>query len=307
MPKIIFFGTQHFGAGMLDALIDSKQYEIAAIVTQPDRPVGRAHEIEMSPVKKLALARGIKTILQPETLKNFTETTKLPEADAFVVCQYGLIIPQAVLDLPKKGTINVHTSLLPKYRGASPIQTALINGETETGVTIMLMDAKMDHGPILAQENILITADDTAVTLAEKMIPIAKKLLIQTLAGWLNGMVSPQEQNHTKATLCTTLSRADGKLNFSKTASELYNMYRGTYLWPGVWTTWKGKRLKLLNIRPSDRPGKPRQAIIDQKKILVGAAYGSLEVRELQLEGKKAMSTEQFIAGYPDFNNATLE
>lgn len=307
MTKLIFFGTQHFGAGMLAALIKSAAYEIVAVVTQPDRPIGRGQEVEFSPVKKLALDSGITTILQPESLKTFTG---LPAADVAVVCQYGLIIPQAILDVPTKGTINVHTSLLPKYRGASPIQAALLNGETETGVTIMLMDAKMDHGPILAAEPVAIDPDDTYPTLSARMMPVAQRLLTNTLEAWLAGTITATEQNHAAATVCGLLSRDDGQLNFAATTSagELYNRYRGTYPWPGIWTTWEGKRLKLLKVAlvvdDTDHAGVVR--ITPDKKLIITGKIGSLEVLELQLEGKKPMTAEQFIAGHRSIDGVTL-
>lgn len=307
MINTVFFGTQEFGASMLAALVKDTSVKVVAVVTQPDRPIGRKHEVMASPVKRFALDNGIATILQPEKLKTFAaEHPELASADVFVVCQYGLIIPQSVLDLPKKGTINVHTSLLPRYRGASPIQAALIHGETETGVTIMQMDAKMDHGAILAQETVAIAADDTYPTLSEKMIPVAQRLLVANVKKFAEGTATPQEQQHDQATTCTILSRDDGKLDFSKTADQLYNLFRGTYPWPGIWTTWEGKRLKLLNIRPSTENVEPGKAVWQNNELLIGTAKGSLKILELQLEGKNALPANIFIQGSKSFIDAKL-
>lgn len=298
MISAVFFGTQEFGASMLSALLADSSVKIVAVVTQPDRPIGRKHEVMASPVKRFALDNGVSVVLQPENLKTFAaEHPELSSADVFVVCQYGLIIPQSVLDLPKKGTINVHTSLLPKYRGASPIQSALIQGETETGVTIMQMDAKMDHGAILEQEKIAIAADDTYPTLSEKMIPVAQRLLIANVHKFVAGTLSPTEQQHNQATTCSMLSRDDGKIDWSKTADELYNLFRGTFPWPGVWTTWEGKRLKLLNIRPNTEAIEFGNVAWQNNQLLIGTKKGSLEILELQLEGKKALPATAFIQG----------
>lgn len=306
MTKLLFFGTQNFGTAMLQALVESRGYDIVGVVTQPDRPVGRNREIELSPAKKYALDHGL-AVFQPETLKKAAEEKIFPEADVAVVCQYGLIIPQSVLDLFKKGTINVHASLLPAYRGASPIQSVLMNGETVTGITIMLMDAKMDHGPILTQSYLNIDKDDTYASLSAAMINPAADLLIRTLKDWLNGQIKPQEQDHSQATICKILSREDGKLDFTKTAGELYNLYRGTYPWPGIWCVWNGKRLKLPKIRPTSVKLEPGQVAIQNNNILIGCKEGSLEALEQQLEGKKAMDSRQFMAGYKNIDGAVLQ
>jgi methionyl-tRNA formyltransferase len=307
MKHLVFFGTQSFGTGILEALLKSGDYVIDAVVTQPDRPIGREQEVVMSPAKQFALHNGL-SVLQPENLKTFASDYKeFAKADSFVVCQYGLIIPQSVLDMPTSGTINVHTSLLPKYRGASPIQTALMNGETETGVTIMLMDAKLDHGPILSQEKTAIGQDDTADTLGQKLLTTAGPLLVATLRQWLDGTITPKPQDDTLATTCKLLSRDDGKLNFSKTANELYNLYRGTTPWPGVYTTWNGKRLKLLKVSPSATTLPSGEARIDGTRLFIGCTKGSLEVHELQLEGKKAQTTPIFIQGNRGIHGAHLD
>lgn len=304
-PSLVFFGTHDFGAAMLAALIESGLFSRVTVVTQPDRPAGRSSELQESAVKKLALKNNF-TVLQPESLKNQENTPNIPAADVFVVCQYGLIIPQWVLDLPKQGTLNVHTSLLPKYRGASPIQTALLNGETETGITIMLMDAKMDHGPILAQATLTIDPDDTYPELSKKMESLAANFLVTTLPLWLTGSITPEDQDESQVSLCKMFSREDGKIDFSRTATEIYNQYRGLTPWPGIWTVWQEKRLKLLSIKPTPAAGTPGVVRAQDNHLLIGAGEGSIEVLSLQLEGKKPMSAEEFLNGYGEFTTARL-
>ncbi len=295
MVKITFFGTQEFGKGILDALIKSNNFEIVGVFTQPDRPVGRNQEIQKSPVKILAEDHNLK-IFQPESLKNY----EMPNlgADLNIVCQYGLIIPQTVLDSAKHGSINIHTSLLPKYRGASPIQSAILNGEKETGVTIMLMDSKMDHGPILAQEKVTISPDDTYQTLSEKMLPVANELLLKTINGYLEGKIIPQEQNHEEATLCKMFTREDGQIDFNKSAAEIYNQFRGLTPWPGIYTFFEDKRVKLLDIKPIDKKVELGKFVAEDGKLFIGCTKGSIEVFKIQPEGKNAMTAEAFINGY---------
>jgi methionyl-tRNA formyltransferase len=304
-PSLVFFGTHEFGAAMLTALISSGLFSITTVVTQPDRVAGRGNEIQESQVKKVAREHGIR-VQQPETLKKEISTFSVTEAELFVVCQYGLIIPQWVLDIPTHGTINVHTSLLPHYRGASPIQTALINGETETGVTIMLMDAKMDHGAILSQATIAIDPDETYPELSKKMEPIAADLLVGTLPLWLTGSITPEIQDESEVTLCRMFTRDDGKINFSRSAIDIYNQYRGLTPWPGIWTMWNNKRLKLISIKSAEIKNAPGTISQHEGRLYAGTAEGSIELITLQLEGKKAMSAREFLNGYPDFIEATL-
>lgn len=321
LAKVAFFGTHNFADSILEAIFASGEYEITAVITQPDRPIGRHHEAVKSPVKLTAEKYHL-PILQPETLKNFytpRETSaalpanyQIPTTNLFIVCQYGLIIPKSILAIPKHGTINVHTSLLPKYRGASPIQTALMNGETETGISIMLMDEKMDRGPILAQEKITIAPRDAYPSLSEKMESVAAKLLLQTIPRYLNGAVQPQPQDETQATYCKTLTRDDGRVNWSKSATEIYNLSRGLTPWPGIWTTWEGKRLKFNTISLSPALGEsgsgvsPGKVIIKNSRLFIATAQNALEILALQLEGKKSMSAEEFLRGYPNFSGAKL-
>ena len=295
MVKTAFFGTHDFAATILQGLLDSDIISVDLVFTQPDRKVGRKQIIEESPVKKLAKKYNI-PVEQPESLKNFELRTA--NCDLGIVAQYGLIIPKTLIDLFPKGMINVHGSLLPKYRGASPIQTALINGEKNTGNTIMVMDEKMDHGPILAQNNIAIDADDTFTTLAHKMAAEGVILLLNTLSSWLNGTLKPQTQDESLATFTKLLTKEDGLVDFNKTNEEIYNQYRGLTPWPGIWTIWNGKRLKLLKIYKSEKTLPAGEVFSEDKKIFIGCGKGSFEVLELQLEGKSAMDAKTFLNGY---------
>ncbi|MEK7625258.1 MAG: methionyl-tRNA formyltransferase [Patescibacteria group bacterium] len=301
--KIIFFGTQNFGAGILRCLIESEKYDLVAVITQPDRKIGRDQATQKSPVKILAEQHHLR-VLQPETLKNWT--LDIGVWNLAIVCQYGLIIPKSILELPKHGFINVHTSLLPEYRGASPIQTAIVNGEAVTGVTIMLMDEKMDRGPILSQTKIQIAPDDTYPDLSEKMEPLAQNLLLKTLIEYLEGGIKPQTQDENGATFCKMFSRDDGRIDWQKSSAEIYNQYRGLTPWPGVWTSLNKKRLKLLKIRPAETQISPGSVKVAKRRIFVGTPHGSIEILSLQLEGKKEQSGASFIDGYPEFDGASL-
>ena len=302
--KTAFFGTQDFAATILQGLIDSDIVSVEVVFTQPDRKTGRKQIVEESPVKKLAKKYNI-PVEQPESLKDFRLQTS--DFGLAIVAQYGLIIPKVVLNLFPRGAINVHGSLLPKYRGASPIQMAIVNGEKETGVTIMLMDEKMDHGPILSQAKLKIDTDDTYTTLAHKMAAEGLILLLNTLPEWLNGKIEPREQTHEQATFTKLLTKEDGLIDFNKTNEEIYNQYRGLTPWPGIWTMWEGKRLKLLEIRKSEKILPAGQIFSENKKIFIGCGHGSVEILKLQLEGKLAMNAQTFLNGYKNFSGVRLQ
>lgn len=297
MPKTktVFFGTHEFAATILQGLLDSDIVSVEMVFTQPDRKTGRKQIMEESPVKKLAKKYNI-PVEQPDSLKNFQYP--ISNIQLAVVAQYGLIIPKKIIDSFPKGMINVHGSLLPKYRGASPIQMALVNGEKETGVTIMLMDEKMDHGPILSEQKIAIADDDTFATLSQKMATVGAELLLDTIPKYLNGEIKQREQAHEQATFTKLLNKDDGKIDFTKTAAEIYNLYRGFTSWPGIWCLRNGKRLKLLKIRKSEKTLPVGEAGAENKHIFIGCANGSIEVLELQLEGKSIMSASSFLNGY---------
>lgn len=299
----IFFGTHHFATIILEGLLGNPNISVDLVITQPDKPVGRHQELQKSPVAILAEKHGLR-IEKPETLKNYQIPIK---ADLGVTAQYGLLIPKHILDAPIKGILNVHTSLLPKYRGASPIQSALVNGETETGVTIMNMDVGLDTGPILLQKSLVIDPDDTYATLDQKLAQLGSEALLEAIPGYMNGTIAPQEQDNSQATSCKQLSREDGRIDWNHSAQEIYNQYRGLTPWPGVWTTWNEKRLKILACKPSAQQGKSGIAHVNGDHIFIGTAEGSLEVTMLQLEGKPAMDAKTFVNGYKHIDGQLLK
>lgn len=307
MISVVFFGTHDFAAVILEALATNQDFSVLGVVTQPDKPVGRKHAVQKSAVKIVAEKFKL-PVFQPATLKNFaTENDSLARADNFVVCQYGLIIPQTVLDMPKNGSINVHPSMLPLYRGASPLQTALLNSEKTTGISIMLMDAAVDHGPILTQELVTILPDETYTILSKRLAPIAANLLLKTLRGWADKSIQAKEQNHALATFTKTFSRDDGRVTWNTTAQEIYNQFRAFTPWPGIWTTWDGKRLKLLSVSISNKNAGPGEVSQTKDGLMVGTANGSIIVSELQLEGSKPTSATTFLSGHSKIVGSTLE
>lgn len=303
MISVVFWGTEKFAAAILEEMIDSGIFEIKLVATRPSRKTGRHQTPEDPPIKKLALQRGL-SVVQPENLKNFDPGFSY---DLNIIVEYGAIIPKEIIELPKHQSVNIHPSLLPKYRGPSPLQTAILNGDKETGVSIMLIDEKMDHGPILAQERLPIHPDDTLPVLAEKASKIGSKLLIKAIKGYLDGDIQPTPQNDALATVCHILDRDSGRVDFGKkTADEVYNLFRGLSPWPGVWTPWKGKRIKFLEIKKTNKKLNPGQVLADKKDIFIGCRKGAIEILKLQLEGKKPMTAEEFVNGNGNFVGSKL-
>jgi len=296
MPiKTVFFGTHEFASTILHALIQDTRFCIDLVITQPDKPTGRKQILTPPPTKLLAQQHGI-TVVQPQTLKTFHLDKNI--YDIAITAQYGLLIPAHLFTKTKNGFINVHTSLLPKYRGASPIQSALINGETETGVSVMIMDTGMDTGPILSQEKITIDPHETYPELDRRLARIAALLLTDTAEQYIQGKIIPQVQDGTQATTCKKLSRADGEIDWSKTTAEIYNLYRGTTPWPGIWTTLDYKRVKLLKIKPAKKIISSGTINCDDKQIFIGTKDGSVEILTIQFEGKPAMDAHACTKGY---------
>ena len=302
--SIVFFGTQQFAARILLSLIECNLFDVTLVITQPDRPSGRKQVLTESPVKQVAESKHL-AIAQPESLRDFQIPTS--EFELGVVAQYGLIIPKHILAAPKFGIINVHTSLLPKYRGASPIQSALINGELETGVTIMRMEAGLDTGPIILQKKLLIEFNDTYSTLDDKLAKLGCSALLEAIPGYLSGLIPAVPQDNTLATNCRQLTREDGKIDWQKTNTQIYNQYRGLTPWPGIWTLWNGRRLKLLSIQPVNQSVSPGIVVFQDDKMLIGCGSGSIEVLELQLEGKITMNNKTFLNGHKEIVGQTLQ
>ena len=301
MPlSLIFCGTPRFAVPSLEKLA-AAGHRIHLVVTQPDRPKGRGLELVASPVKQSALKLSL-PITQPDRIKTneeFRSQLTSLKPDAIIVVGYGRIIPQWMLDLPPLGNINLHASLLPKYRGAAPIQWAIANGETITGNTTMRIDAGLDTGDILLQRELPIDADDTAETLAPRLAAMGADLLVETLRGLEAGSIQPRRQDDSRATIAPILKKEDGLIDFNRTAEEILNRLRGFQPWPGAYTKFRGKNLQILKAQPSTESVPPAELKVIVDRLVVGCAQKtSIEVLELQLEGKKRASAQSFINGY---------
>ena len=294
--RIIFFGTPAFAIPSLVALLQSEE-EVIAVVTQPDKKKGRGRVSSPSPVKELAIDRGIK-ILQPVNIKDplFLNGLSKIMPEIIVVVAYGKILPAQILRLPSHGCINVHASLLPKYRGAAPIQWAIINGEKKTGITTMLMDEGLDTGNILLQEETEISSDDNAETLGNKLAEIGASLLIRTIKGIRSGYIKPIPQKGTPG-YAPPLKKEDGRLNWSKTATEIFNFVRGMYPWPCAYCYLNKKRIKITRVKMLEGSGIPRRVEKTGEELIVGTGEGLISIIELQPEGKIPMSAKAFLQG----------
>jgi methionyl-tRNA formyltransferase len=307
--RIVFMGTPVFAVPSLEALSDL--HRVVGVVTQPDRRAGRGRALLASPVKEAAQERGL-ALYQPETLRSAEALERLTlwRPDLIVVAAFGQILRKPVLALPPQGCLNVHASLLPRYRGASPISAAILEGDSVTGVTIMLMDQGMDTGPILAQAEQPIAADDTTDSLTSKLSRLGARLLIATLPGWLDAQIEAKPQDSSLASYCKPLRKADGRLDWSQTAEQLGRQVRAYDPWPATYTFWNGKRLSVLRARPhpeGSAKGSPGQVIPFQDGIGVVSGAGILELLEVQLAGKKAMSAAVFARGQRGLVGSVLE
>ncbi len=300
--KLVFCGTPMFAVPCLEGLITAG-HEVMLVVTQPDRPQGRGMTMAAPPVKQAALKLGL-PVIQPEKIKKnleFQEQLTGLKPDAIIVVGYGRIIPPWMLQFPPHGNINVHGSLLPKYRGAAPIQWAIASGETITGVTTMRLDQGLDTGDMLMQRELEIRPDDTAITLAPRMAALGAELLVQTLDALANGSISPAPQDDSQATLAPILKKQDGQIDFSRNAKEIYDRLRGFQPWPGAFTHYRGKMLKIVSAEPASANLEvaPGQLYMHEDALLAGCGGGTLlSLLQLQPEGKKAISAREFISGY---------
>ena len=295
---IIFMGTPEFAVPSLQALIDS-EHNVVCVVCQPDRPSGRGRKLSPPPVKILAQEHSI-PVLQPEKVRTeeFFEKLSSFKPDVICVTAYGRIIPPNILELPKYGCVNVHASILPKYRGAAPINWAIINGEKTTGITTMLMDEGMDTGDILLMEEIEIGEDDTSIELSEKLSNIGAALLIETIKKCQNDEITPIKQNDDDATLAPIIKKDVGKIDWNRSAEDIRNLIRGTQPWPGAFTSYEGKNLKIFKTSVEDSPGKPGEIITsDKDRLIIGTGSKSLSIEELQIEGGKRLNVSDFLRG----------
>lgn len=300
--KLVFCGTPQFAVPTLEALI-SAGHEVPLVVTQPDRPQGRGLSLASSPVKQCAERHGLR-IEQPEKIKNNAEFRALLESinpEVIIVVGYGRIIPPWMLSLPRRGNINLHGSLLPKYRGAAPIQWAIAEGERGSGVTTMLLNEGLDTGDILLQRELRIEPNETAISYGRRLADVGAELMIETLQGLESGKIKPQPQDHSRASLAPVLKREDGLANFTFPAERIYNRLRGFQPWPGCYTTFHGKKLAIVAAKPVTSTGAQQTGalIIYGDHLFVACGESTtLELLEVQPEGKRKMSAADFLRGY---------
>lgn len=305
MTQIVFMGTPEFAVLPLQRLIE--HHEVVAVVTQPDRPAGRNRQVQMSPVKQVAVAAGI-PVFQPEKLRRAEaiETLRQWPADVFVVAAFGQLLPQIVLDMPAHGSLNIHASLLPRWRGAAPINAAIRAGDAESGITIMKMDAGLDTGPMLTRRAIPLAPDETAATLHDKLSTIGAELLIETLPGYLNGDILPQPQDDTLATFAPRIDKSEGRIQWSDSAAAIERQVRAFTPWPGTFTDWNGKQLKILAAKAAPGSAEPGRVVEREGQIAIGTGDGLFLPTRVQLEGKNAVSIDDFRRGYAEFTGAVL-
>lgn len=306
--RTIFIGTPTFANPSLEALISDSFFDIVGVITQPDRPVGRNQVMTPPPVKELALKHGL-PVMQPEKIRNFGAEIEALNPDIIVLVAYGQIIPESILNLPRFGCINVHGSLLPKYRGAAVIQAPILNGDQETGVTIMKMDAGLDTGPIIAQSAIKLDADETAATLFPKIAQLGANVLASTLKRYIAGGLKLQPQDESQASYVKILTKEDARIDWQKPASEIERSIRAMATWPGAWTKWGEKTLKIRSVEKDSlqiNQYKAGQIFVNNGRLVVQCGINSLVISRLQLEGKNEMSSEDFLRGQSDIVHQVL-
>ena len=309
--RIVFMGTPEFAVPALERLIGSK-YEIAAVYTQPERAAGRGRVVEEPPVKKAARQHK-RTVLQPDNFKSPEAKIQLFELkpDAIVVAAYGQILPKAVLEIPAFGCINIHPSLLPKYRGVAPVPAAILNGDEFTGVSIMLMDKGIDTGPVLTSVHVPVLPQDTAETLMKKLANTSAQLLLDTLPGWFRREITPQPQNEAEASYTKMLTKEAGEIDWKLPAVQIWRQVRAYQPWPSSFTRWQGKQLKILEAVPltEQRTGEAGTVLaVNKDEAAFGVATGEaiLGVKKVQMEGKKAVDAAEFLRGQRQFIGAKL-
>lgn len=312
--RIIFMGTSVFADKILASLLESG-LNIVSVFTKSDKKSGRDHKIKESSVKTTAKEKNI-PIFQPEKLSlEIAEEIKKQKPDLIIVAAYGKIIPRNIFSIPRFGTLNIHPSLLPKFRGPSPIQNTLLCGETKTGTTLMLIDEGMDTGDIIKQSKTNILPKETYLELSDRLAKLSTNLLLETLPLWIDGQIKPERQQDSQATLCQLIERSDGKIIWSDDAVSIFNRFRALFPWPGIFTFWENegnyKRIKLNKIDFINHELKEKHNLGEvfefEKKIGVQTASGIIILKEVQLEGKENMKIEVFLNGYQKFLGSILK
>ena len=307
--RLVFMGTPEFAVPSLRRIV-AVGHEVLTVYTQPDRPKGRGGQVTASPIKETALSLGL-SVSQPERIRREPNVFELRalQPEAMVVVGYGQIIPQSIIDIPPAGIINVHASLLPKYRGAAPIQWAIANGETITGVTTMRIDAGLDTGDMLLRWSTPIGPEENALELSPRLAEAGAELLVETLAGLQLGIIQPQPQDSLQATLAPILKKEDGTIDWSWTAATIFNRSRGLLPWPGTYTTFRGQHLHIWRTRPiaEAAAGQPGHLQAEHKRLFVACGKSTaLEILELQIQGRRRISAEAFLAGHRLTDNELL-
>ncbi len=309
--RVVFLGTPEFAVPSLECLL-CNQYQVVAVYTQPDRAAGRGRSLVSSPVKMAAMEWGL-TVVQPVSFREAEAVAQLAsfQPDVIVVAAFGQILPQSVLDIPALRCINIHPSLLPKHRGASPVSAAILSGDEFTGVSIMLMDKGLDTGPVLAQAQVPISAQDTTGSLTAKLSLIAAQLLLEVLPRWTRGEITPRPQNETEASYSGEFSKKDGGIDWHLPAIDIWRRVRAFHPWPGCYTEWQGKHLKVMEAVPLPAEKKlevGRVVALNKKGVVFGVNTGDgiLGILEVQLEGKRAMSAAEFLRGQRQLIGAIL-
>lgn len=310
--KVVFMGSPQFAVPALEQLAASG-YRPAAVYTQPDRAAGRGRALLASPVKKAALARQL-TVVQPTSLKRPEAIEQLAgfEPDLIVVAAFGQLLPKAVLEMPRRGCLNIHPSLLPKYRGASPVTAAILAGDRFSGVSVMLLDEGMDTGPVLARAQIPVSPTDTTASLGGKLSQVGARLLGEVVVGWTRGELEPGPQDDSQASYCQPVSKEEGEIDWRLPAVEIGRRVRAFYPWPGGYTRWRGKTLKIIEAAPLIEKtlasgGAVGEVVAPEGGgLAVATGEGALAVLKLQLEGKQAMSAADFVRGQRDFIGSVL-
>ncbi|WP_027720034.1 MULTISPECIES: methionyl-tRNA formyltransferase [unclassified Desulfurobacterium] len=299
--NVVFMGTPDFAVPSLKGLLDSDMFNVSLVVTQPDKPAGRGRRLKAPPVKVIAESHGI-PVVQPLKVKGNEELMdrlKAISPDFIVVAAYGKILPSELLEIPKIAPVNVHASLLPRYRGASPIQSALLNGDAKTGVTIMKITEKLDSGDIYIQEETSISLDDTAQTLHDRLAKIGGRLLVKALPLIASGKLKPVPQDDSKATYCTQIKKEDGRIDWRDDVENIFNKVRAFTPWPSAFTHFKGKLLKITKALPVEGHGEPGVVMdVDREGFYVGTGKGVLKVLKVKPEGKREMNADDFVRGY---------
>lgn len=313
--RVIFFGTPDFAVPTLEAVYHLPDVTVSAVFTQPDKPVGRKQLVTPPPVKASALKHGL-PVFQPESIRTEAVRQQLQalQPDVVIIVAYGKIIPADLLAIPAHGWLNVHASLLPRHRGAAPVQAAILAGDAETGVTLMKIDAGLDTGEIIGQKGIKLTGVETGETLLKNLSTLGAELVSTTLADYLAGNATPAPQTSQGITVTRPLTKEQGKIDWSQPAETIERQIRAYYPWPGAYTFWQTgqeapRRIKILSARPATLEHKtlPGQVHAAGRHVLVGTGSGTLELSQIQLSGKRPQSVQEFLKGAPAFAQAVLQ